>query len=261
MRNVILAVALVCALAVAGLGGTLAGWSDSEISYDNYIETGSLDLKVNDQDDLPHGTGVPTKVECECLIPCCDNCVVDVELWNAGQCCSGEAFIHFKHADCYNIEPKPGSGYLEPEGEGTGPGGARLMKTEPELVAEFGGWVDQVEVPGIGPVGDECSMRSHVSVAMSVDGVPVDLSAYDKNGDGVIKIIEIIGEQIPLCILEPCEPAIVTLAFHLQQVEDPDWEARGLPEKFKDWPTNGLQKDGITFDIEFDLIQLPKVVV
>jgi len=42
----ILAILVIVGLALPMVGGTLATWSDSETSYGNYIETGSLDLLV-----------------------------------------------------------------------------------------------------------------------------------------------------------------------------------------------------------------------
>ena len=53
MKSIFLSVVVICALVISGLGGTLAGWSDTEEAQDNVIVTGSLDLKVNGTDDAP----------------------------------------------------------------------------------------------------------------------------------------------------------------------------------------------------------------
>lgn len=231
MRNVILAAVAITALAVAGLGGTLAGWSDSEISHDNYIETGSLDLQVNGADDPL----VPTKVMCDCMIPCCENCWSEqIELHNVGQCCSGEVFIHFKEFCCSDVVQ-----------EKTG------VDPEPEVVCRDGGWVDQVLVPGLGE--EPCELSKHILV--TVYEKP-DLVTPILEG----KMFDLKSLQISLGILGPCETMELVILFHLQNVEDPEWEVRGLPEKFKDWPTNCLMKDKLTFNIEFDLLQVEKVV-
>jgi predicted ribosomally synthesized peptide with SipW-like signal peptide len=92
-------------LVVAGLGGTLATWSDSETSEDNYIETGSVDLLVAKcdtdwanpgafKDDLPYGAG---------LDPCFDtsltlggNYTCYSLLWNAG-CIDAKAYLHIEN--------------------------------------------------------------------------------------------------------------------------------------------------------------------
>jgi len=51
MRKILLALIVVLAIASASVGGTFAGFSDIETSHDNYIETGSLDLKVATADE------------------------------------------------------------------------------------------------------------------------------------------------------------------------------------------------------------------
>jgi len=90
-------------LAAAGIGGTLATWSDSETSEGNYIETGSVDLlvaKCDDdwanpgafKDDTPYGVG---------LDPCFDTSLMPGNytcyslLWNAG-CIDTKAYLHIK---------------------------------------------------------------------------------------------------------------------------------------------------------------------
>ena len=50
MRNVFLSVVVVCALVIAGIGGTLAGLSDTESSVGNYMAMGSLDLEISPGD-------------------------------------------------------------------------------------------------------------------------------------------------------------------------------------------------------------------
>jgi len=101
----ILAVIVVIGVALPAVGGTMAVWSDSETSMDNYIKTGSLDILVAEcdadgellapfKDDLPWGVG---------LEPCFN--ILEFELcttypcyrllWNAG-CVDGTAYLHIK---------------------------------------------------------------------------------------------------------------------------------------------------------------------
>lgn len=90
----ILAILVIVGVALPMVGGTLATWSDSETMEGNYIETGSLDLLVNGQDDLPWGGGLES----------CFN-IPEFELgvtyacyrllWNAG-CVDGVAYLHIK---------------------------------------------------------------------------------------------------------------------------------------------------------------------
>ena len=51
MRKTLLALIVILAIVTASVGGTLADFSDIETSHDNYIETGSLDLKVATADE------------------------------------------------------------------------------------------------------------------------------------------------------------------------------------------------------------------
>jgi predicted ribosomally synthesized peptide with SipW-like signal peptide len=96
-------------LVVAGVSGTLATWSDSEVSEGNYIETGSVDLLVSKcdtdwanpgefKDDLPYGLG---------LDPCFDTSLMPGTytcyslLWNAG-CIDAVAYLHIKNVSDSN---------------------------------------------------------------------------------------------------------------------------------------------------------------
>jgi predicted ribosomally synthesized peptide with SipW-like signal peptide len=271
MRNIFLTLVVVCALVITGIGGTLATWSDSETSADNTIKTGSLDLKVNGADDAPWGTGVPTKVNIDCMIPCKFYGPYEVELWNAGQCTfPSHAYLHLKKYVCSNIEPKVnpypdgGSAYW-PAGETTGypaPDGSGL-KPEPELVAEYGGKVDCQTVPGVGVMGDECSLGSHIEmIATSTTVAPTDPAASIINR---AKIKAWYDKEIYLFDLMPCQPKTIYLWFHLQQPDEEDYGYNFIPnpgetgynelywKKFNDWPSWALMKDKIVFDIEFDL--------
>ena len=97
----LLLLVVVGSLVLAGVGGTFATWSDSETSYNNTIETGSLDLlvaKCGDdwqspgafKDDLPYGVGID---------PCFDTSLLPGTyacyslLWNAG-CIDADAYVH-----------------------------------------------------------------------------------------------------------------------------------------------------------------------
>lgn len=253
MKNVILSLVVVAVLVAGGVGGVFAGYSDSEVSQDNYITTGSLDLKVNGADDLPWGTGVGPVVTIEHLTPCKVE-HISINVTNEGQCdIVPILYIHFKNFVCENVPPEH-DGYMAPDGSG--------LKPEPELVAEYGGLVDQRWVPGIGRTGDDCSMASHISCAVS----------FGPAGGPMVEIVPptklwlIDSKQLELGPLPPCgAPYVITLALHLQQVgpdttpyptKDDLSVLLPLDPKFQYWQTNALMKDKVTFDIEFDLIQL-----
>jgi len=301
-RNLILAVVVVAALTLAGMGGVFASWSDSEISYNNTIRTGSVDLKVNGADDEPYGTGVPVKVDIECMIPLKYYGPYEVELWNAGQCTfPSHAYLHVRDMVCSNVEPKINpydpdypdeggsacwfenygplatTGYPDPSINEPYSGD---LKPEPELVAEYGGMVSNVWVPGVGVDGDDCSMGSNVR--MIITNSP-DLADVLENPDGV-KMVDLLGKwecnEIYLFDLMPCEPRTIYLWFYLLQDSEEDHgfvgannliftpEELGIdPEthpreyaaallhwtKFNDWPSWRYMKDQVVFSMEFDL--------
>ena len=268
MKSIFLVAVVICALAIAGIGGTFATWSDSETSMSNTITTGSVDLKVNGEDDAPWGVGVPSKVDITCMVPCKVYGPFPVDLWNAGICeFPSEAYIHFKDMCCGNAPPK-----LDAEGETTGyvcPETGDL-KPEPELVAEFGGKVDCRTVDGIGEaVGDTCSMKSHVRVWVTDDPALVpdkDVAIPDPRFliDG--KMIDVECVESYLFDMMPCNEKTIYLYFHLQQESEEDYGFDyfadpgdvGYDElewiKFNDWPSWSMMRDKVTFSIEFDLL-------
>jgi len=286
-RNLILAVVVVAALSLAGAGGVFATWSDSEVSFNNTIETGSVDLKVNGADDAPWGTGVPAKVTVECMVPGKFYGPYEVELWNAGTCTfPSHAYIHVKDILCSNAEPKinpypdGGSAYW-PAGTSTGypdPSTGELysgaLKPEPELVAEYGGKVDCVTVPGVGVDGDDCSMGSGVRMIITNS---TDLNDVLVNPNGV-RLEDLLYKwdckEIYLFDLMPCEPRTIYLWFYLTQDAEEDFglnlikhpDELGLTpgtalyadallhwKKFNDWPSWRYMADKATFAMEFDL--------
>lgn len=166
-------------------------------------------------------------------------------------------------------------------------------KTEPEYVAELGGLAGELKdgtlqtVPGIGlGYGERCQLKEHIGVfkieiagpypdeikpktsadVPAADWKPVDLSAYDENKDGHIKLNELECNQALLVKL-PCNEGIwVHVSLVMQDFDEEDAYTQGLiprtyfedtyPEaKWDHWPTNAMQKDGVTFDIAFELLQ------
>jgi len=78
-----------------GIGSLFATFSDSETASNNAIETGSLDLRVNGQDDEPWGGGIGS------LSQITDAQLQNwhsfsVELWNAGEA-KGIAYLRIKN--------------------------------------------------------------------------------------------------------------------------------------------------------------------
>lgn len=295
-KNLILAVVVVVALTLAGVGGVFATWSDSEVSYGNLISTGSLDLKVNGADDAPWGRGVPAKVTVTCMIPGKFYGPYEVELWNAGTCIfPSHAYIHVKNITCSNVLPKVNpydpkdpesggsacwyenygplatTGYPDPS---TGEPYSGALKPEPELVAEYGGKVDCVTVPGIGVDGDDCSMGSGVRMIITNS---TDLEDVLVNPNGV-RLVDLLYKwdcnEILLFDLMPCQPRTIYLWFYLTQDSEEDFGLNFIKspaelgigptdpryaqallhwKKFNDWPSWRYMADKATFEMEFDL--------
>jgi predicted ribosomally synthesized peptide with SipW-like signal peptide len=251
MKSIFLSLLVVSALVAAGIGGTLADFSDSEEEMGDVLQAGSLDLKVNDADDpdvMPFAitTIIPDKPY-----------DVAKSVKNVGTI-DGYLYLHIKNVVCNETNDK------DLDGDGAIEDGPGVMddKPEPEKVAEFGGKVGQQTVVGL---GERCDMEKHIYTEIWFGTDPtdpttmteIDLSQYDKNGDGEIKLDELMCEQILITPQGSPLPAcgdeyFVNFIFLLQDVKDPNWP--GDP-KFAHWPTNCYMGDTVTFDILFELLQ------
>jgi hypothetical protein len=219
---------------VAGLlGGVFADFSDSEEEMGDTLQAGSMDLKVNGADDpdvLPFAISG--------MIPCKYYDVTKM-VQNMGTI-NGWLYLHIKNVECTETDDKG-------------------FTPEPERVAQWGGKHGQKEVPG---VGERCDMEKHIDVEILYDGVAVDLSQYDADGDGVIKLDELECYQILIAQLEECgAPHDVTFIFHLQDVPEAYYGLDIFDEtdpheiKWDHWPTNCYMGDTVSFDILFELLQ------
>ncbi len=282
MKSVFLSVVIITALAVAGIGGTLAGWSDTEESQDNYIVTGALDLKVNDTDDKPWGIGIDGLIELYDIVPS-DTHKVVITVANEGQAIdplnqskSAPLFIYFKDFACSNVTPEH-DGYEWPASSG-------LIKPEPELVAEYGGVLAQTHIIGDGTysfaaVTDGVWGSTHTDwhdadwpkvqamgktgdTACSLSG-RIEVTIYfgeANNGEqivwGPVMLTSLLNEQIYLGELpESGADYEIGLWFHmLNTPDDENWDEERWPEKFADWQTNAWMKDKINFNIMFELL-------
>ena len=274
MKNVFLSVMVVTTLLAAGLGGTFAHFSDTEESKDNWIQTGSLDLKISDvqgieYDDLPYGSGVPALIFATDLEPKISKDFT-WNVHNAGQPEGDPCYLymHVKEPICEDIPPHK-DGILCPGGK---------MQPEPEIVAEHGGWVDQVWVPGVGCCfGSDCELADHIDLTVWID--------YDEDGDfeddEIVydgKLAGIVCTNWALGRLDKCQTKLMHAVVRLQNIDEDDLIAAGIipdgpaggdggyfdgtdPDVQKKcwdkWPTNALMKDKITFSILFSLVDGP----
>ena len=247
MKSIMLSVVVIATLITAGIGGTFAHFSDTEQSLDNVVSVGSMDLKIKTKTPLGLPTDDPDvpKILVALDMQPCDSQDRTFIVMNTGQpegdpC---DLYIHFKNLRCEDVDDKLGN-----------------PKPEPEIVAEQGGWVDQVYVDGIGD--DPCLVFSHMNVTIYY---PWDQAT----GTGPVvytgKMIDIVCENILLGDLPKCNERDVHVVFHLQDIPEEvfgfDYFDETDPEIVKKcwnaWPTNAMMKDMVTFDIMFSLVQGP----
>jgi predicted ribosomally synthesized peptide with SipW-like signal peptide len=267
VRNVILSVVVVAVLIGAGIGGTLADFSDIETSRDNLFETGSLDLKVSQKigDTVTYydDPDVPTLLNVTNAMPECTSKDIAFDLYNAGDSdqAGGWVYIHFKNLELLD------TGKTEPED-------AAEIATTPIGELDDGTFIYATDdgtstgTPLLGAdwgtgAGKELVKHVDVRIAISTTGPDsgfsdLDLSAYDDDpADDVIKLNELICEQILLSELGPGDTIWVEVYFRLQDVPESAVGANLFPagSKFENWVTNALQDDQMMFDLSFELLQ------
>lgn len=270
LKNVLCTLMVVATIGSAAIGGTFAHFSDSEESFDNYVRTGSLDLKISQEsggahieyDDLPwdvNGVGVPSLIFAYDIEPkISKDFVWDVH--NAGQPIGDPAYlyIHFKKVMCEDVDPHEG-GIVAPNGK---------LKPEPEIVAEFGGMVGQVEVPGVGEdFGCHGELEKYIILHLwwdeDEDGIE-DPTETIHNGP----LSDIICNTIYVGRLDKGQLRNMYADVRLINIDEDDLIADGILTDpgtgygwfdenqpgmalmcWDEWPSNALMKDKITFSI------------
>jgi len=306
MKNIWLSLIVISALVAAGIGGTFADFSDIEISEDNYFATGALDLVVSNYQGVEYPDDAPKFYMITDAYPCCDKSVfLDLHNYGQGFQVAPYAYLHIKNLSCGWVMPKQPYAWLDVDGkkvtapasppaEGYRGTGYPRPVTEPEFVAECGGVAGElengtpVEVAGMGEYGEGCEVSNHVGVIgiyiagpydhdaapMTSATVPaadwrlLDLSKYDDDpADEVIKINELVCEEISLGVIPNCQKIWVHISLHLQDYDEEAALADGVigttyfaetyPEaKWDHWCTNAYQKDYMEFDMAFELLQI-----
>jgi len=291
MKNVFLSVVVVATLVAAGVGGTFAGFVDTEMSEDNFVQAGISDLLVNGKND-PIGA----KLQFIHVAPC-KSIDFFVDVYNWGVCQGGDLWMHFKDivseeagvknhlgvdyvydgvspGDPVTLNPPPG--YRPAVGdEPKGPG---VWSSEPEKIAEVGdGWVWQIYIPPDHPclLGEDYAsgIADHLDIHVEVcdDGLDGILDDADDNGDGEIsvaertahewvaipslsgKLVDIECQKNHLGFLPTQARGWIHIDVHLQQIECPDWP----DPQTRFWPTNALQGDKATWNMLWELITDP----
>lgn len=280
MKKILLSL-MVIGLAGGLMGAALADFSDIESSRDNYFNTGSMDLRVSNYLGQEfEDPNVPAFFNIDDAWPCCSKDVgIDLHNWGQGFQVDPYIYIHFKNIECYNIPAKDGKEKPEPEWvaeTGMNEAGDRVPVGE-----KADGTPVYVDGIGLG-YGEDCQLSKHVDVHLfvagpyehdeyptladvpDVDWVPLDLSKYDTDpANGIIKLNELACKQVPLGQLPNCQKMWLRVMLHLQDIPEAYFqldyfdENNPLEAKWDHWPTNSLMKDGMRFDMSFELLQNP----
>ena len=271
MRKILLAVVVICALVIAGIGGTLAGFSDTESSHLNVIEVSNLDLKVSVPYNGPEfdDPNVPPIVHAYQLWPCTSQDFT-FDLHNNGENPNPAyvyvAFKNFLHYEVLSTK--------FPDG-----------RPEPEVVAEEGGWLANQETPPMGPWGQNSTLFKFIEIYLEydIDG-DGDLDPILGNplwgGPGTVYLSDLwdgtvdqVSTWIPLGTLAGSNDRDGKISVHISNWSEEQWDAlasqlgtdppmpgttnvftnNDLP--FNDWLTNLFMSDGGTFEIIYALTQ------
>jgi len=251
MKNIFLSVVIICALVIAGVGGTLAGFSDTEQSIGNRFEVGNMDLKVV-KGTIEYDDPVPAIAEAFLAWPC----VSQDFSWGLHNLSdnpqSGYAYLKFKNVVCRPVYTTKFPSPAEPE---------------PKEVAEDGGLLNQVIV---GIDGEVYCVADFVEiyVQFDIDG-DGDLDDILGNpiwgGPGTVYLHDLSELWMPLGTIPGCNTRQGKISMHISNWSEEEWNAKfkttyaffanDLP--FNDWLTNLFQNEGAYFDVEFALTQDP----
>jgi hypothetical protein len=263
MKGIFLSVVVICALVVAGVGGTLANYIDTEEEIGDELQASSMDLKIKYLDGDYEDDEDVDAFTLKYLKP--DQWKdVTKTLKNWGTL-DGDLYIQIKNINAYEDNDKDldGDGNIEATSDDM---------PEPEYVAQNGGKVGQEMVAGLGPTYD---FSEHVEVQIWFDadgdgfdaGDLIDLSEYDEelgNDDGKVKLNELESTtpdvlndyQIYIGVLPACSPRDIKFEFKIQNRLDGTYIGQtGDPAawKFRHWPTNAYMGDRVTFDVLYEL--------
>lgn len=244
MKSIFLAVVVICALAVAGIGGTLANFADTEMVEDSAFTTGYMDLLVWDgasykNDTRVTGEGTPSTINIMWADP---GKVYTgyMKVMNAGTV-DGTLYLHFKNFVCSNVEPEHCDAANRTD---------YGFRPEPEIVEEWGGYLDQEWVPGKGLTGDvNCELGDLVKARVYYKGQLVQLRGHEWN---LLSNLE--SNWYELGTLDECGVTrTVQIDLMYDNIRDPNWD--GTP-MFKYHFTNAYMADKITFDVNFGLVSV-----
>jgi len=208
MKNIFLSVVVVTTLIAAGVGGTFAGFVDTEVSEGNFVQAGISDLLVNGKNDP-----VGPKIRFTHIVPC-KSTDFWVDLYNWGECQGGDTYMHFKGVSSdedgtklHNGEHYVYDGVSDGVGDvpygyriavGLEPLGAGVWSSEPEKLSEVGdGLIGEYYISVDDPnlLGEDYAsgIADHLDVTVSVPYVGADgteLGNPDTDKDGAVSAAE-----------------------------------------------------------------------
>jgi hypothetical protein len=289
MKNIFLSVVVVATLVAAGVGGTFAGFVDTETSQGNFVEAGITDLLVNNENDPVGATLQYTHAA-----PCKS---VDfyVDIYNWGVCQGGDLYMHYKNVVStedgvknhlgidYVYDGVSSVGNDIPDGYreavGSEPAGPGVWSSEPEKIAEVGGgWICDTWIPedDVRCLGEDYAsgIAAHLGILTEVcdDGLDGILDDADDDGNGEISVAEYAAhdwvaiqsltghlEDIEcnknwLGFLQTQHRTWVHIVTHVEQIEDLTWTGCSEGEY---WLANALQGDKATWDMMWELVADP----
>jgi len=277
MKRVLISL-MVIGLVGGMMGAAAADFSDLETSAGNYFQTGSLDLKISDYMGVEYeDPNVPAFINLDDAWPCCTkDYYIDVHNAGEGTQFVPWAYLHITALSCYGLPDKFGKPKTEPElaaEQGLTPVGVNKLGKAVYACKDPTQPASATNPPLLGEYGEACQLTKHVDVQIFYSTQQVqkaeqvtswtqlNLSKYDTNGDGIIKVDEIVGKQIELGQIPSCNKLWLDLKWHLQDVDEDSLgfnlfdETNPIEIKWDHWPTNALQRDGMKFDMVFELLQ------
>lgn len=296
MKNVFLSVVVVATLVAAGVGGTFAGFVDTEISQGNFVQAGISDLLVNGKND-PIGAQITFTHAAPCKS-------IDfwIDLYNWGECQGGDVYMHLKDVVSEEDGTKlhmgeryvydgvaPGNPAIDvPAGYriavGAEPFGPGVWSSEPEKISEVGnGMVGQIFIPAGDPrlMGEDYAsgIADHLDVTVTVPlkGAAGDeLGNPDTNDDGIVDSTErtawgvnnrwqivasLSGKLVDIECTKNYLGFLATQEMTFIHVDVhlqqiEDLDWPGDPQ-LRFWRTNALQGDKATWSMMWELITDP----
>ncbi|MFC1864808.1 hypothetical protein ACFLYG_03165 [Chloroflexota bacterium] len=284
MKNIFLSVVVVTTLVAAGIGGTFAGFVDTEVSEGNFVQAGISDLLINGKND-PIGA----KVQFTHASP---GYSTDfwVDAFNWGVCQGGDLYMHFKDVESIEAGVKDHAGGLyvydgvSPEGTdnpagyriavGLEPAGPDVWSSEPEKIAEVGGGlIAQYMITTTDPnlMGEDYAsgVSEHLDIVVRVcdDGLDGILDDPDDDGNGVVspgeqaahewvvvaalsgKLMDIECTKVLLGFLPTQQYTYIHVDAVIQQIWAEEWYGpAGLL-----WGTPGSAAVGVDYDGDGDI--------